>query len=98
MNLLHLPWLELAIAVALVGSPCVSRLRDPDRAYRWGLAFTGAVVRLHVPGLAGLLPRASRPSRSAAWSVQPCLFGRQVFAPRRARAPRWCRRSPCCTS
>ncbi|MBV8676433.1 MAG: hypothetical protein JO355_04590, partial [Planctomycetaceae bacterium] len=41
MNLLHLPWLELAIAVGLIGSPLVSRLRDPGRAFRWGLTFTG---------------------------------------------------------
>ena len=42
MNLLHLPWLELAIAIPLVGSPFVSRLRDPDRACRWGLVVHGA--------------------------------------------------------
>ena len=42
MNILSLPWIELAIALTLIGSPCVSLLRDPNRAYRWGLAFTGA--------------------------------------------------------
>ena len=41
MNLFHLPWLEFAIAAGLIGSPIVSRLRDPNRAYRWGLLFTG---------------------------------------------------------
>ena len=41
MNLIQLPWLELAIAVALFGAMAVSRVRDPDRAYRWGLALTG---------------------------------------------------------
>src|SRR5262249_24569353 len=44
MNLtpLHLPWLEVAIAVALVGPACVGWFRDPLRAYRWALAFTAA--------------------------------------------------------
>ena len=42
MNLLHLPWLELAIAITLLGSPCVSRVRNPDRAYRWSVAIIGA--------------------------------------------------------
>ena len=59
MNLLHLPWLEFAIAAGLIGSPIVSRLRDPNRAYRWGLVFTGHLVRLGAPGVAGLL--AGRP-------------------------------------
>ena len=42
MNLLHLPLLELAIAITLLGSPCVSGVRNPERAYRWGVAIIGA--------------------------------------------------------
>jgi NADH-quinone oxidoreductase subunit M len=44
MNYFSLPvtWLEVAIAVAVVGALCVSLLREPVRAWRWGLAFTGA--------------------------------------------------------
>ena len=42
MNLLHLPWLELAIAITLLGSPCVSRVRNPERAHRWSVAIIGA--------------------------------------------------------
>jgi NADH-quinone oxidoreductase subunit M len=41
---LPLPWLELAIAVALLGALCVSPMRDPLRAWRWGLAFTAATL------------------------------------------------------
>lgn len=37
-------WLELAILVALVGALFVSRMGDPIRAWRWGLAFTGATL------------------------------------------------------
>ncbi len=42
MNILYLPWLESAILVTLVGAIMVSRFREPTRAYRWGLGFTGA--------------------------------------------------------
>jgi NADH-quinone oxidoreductase subunit M len=41
---LPLPWLELAIAVALLGALCVSPIRDPMRAWRLGLAFTAATL------------------------------------------------------
>ena len=78
MTPLSLPWLEIAIAIALVGSPTVSRFRDPDRAYRWGLTFAGGVLAcavlawlsfyLGVP--AGVQPRSS---------IQPALFGRRLF-------------------
>src|SRR5262245_20526034 len=42
--ILPLLWLELAIAVALLGALCVSPLRDPHRAWRLGLAFTAATL------------------------------------------------------
>jgi NADH-quinone oxidoreductase subunit M len=79
MNLLNLPWLELAIGVTLIGSPCVSLLREPYRAFRWGLTFTGlsfacaflAWVSFHFGNSSGLASR---------WSVQPYLFGRVLFS------------------
>jgi NADH-quinone oxidoreductase subunit M len=43
MNLLHLPWLEIAIALPLVGAAIVSQIRDRFLAYRWGLGFFAAV-------------------------------------------------------
>jgi NADH-quinone oxidoreductase subunit M len=45
MNLLLLPvaWLEIAVALSLVGALCVSLLREPFAAWRWGLVFAGAV-------------------------------------------------------
>jgi NADH-quinone oxidoreductase subunit M len=42
MNLLHIPWLELAIGVPLVGAAIVARLRDADDARRWCLAVCAA--------------------------------------------------------
>ncbi len=59
MNLLHLPWLELAIAITLFGLLFVSRLRNPNRAYQWGLVFTGDRACLHAPGLVGVCDRGS---------------------------------------
>src|SRR4029453_717363 len=44
MSQLHLPFLELAILLPLVGSLLVSRLRDPERARVWCLVFCGATL------------------------------------------------------
>jgi NADH-quinone oxidoreductase subunit M len=44
MNLLQLPWLELAIGVALVGSLWVSRFRHPGLAFWWGLVLSGVTL------------------------------------------------------
>jgi len=40
-DVLAWPWLEVAIIAALFGSIVVSRIREPDRAATWGVAFTG---------------------------------------------------------
>ncbi|HEX3657456.1 MAG TPA: proton-conducting transporter membrane subunit [Pirellulales bacterium] len=77
MNAWQLPWLELAMIVSLVGSPLVSRLRDPERAYRWGLALTGLSFACSVLAWIGFDLGISSLDR---WSVQPWLFGRQLFA------------------
>jgi len=79
MNPLQLPWLELAIGVAAVGSVLTSRLRQPARAYRWGVAFIGAAL------VCSLLAWLSFYLRGPAaplvlYSVQPLLFGRELFA------------------
>lgn len=79
MNILYLPWLELSIASTLLGVPVVSRLRDPGRAYRWGLAFIG--VTFACAFLAWLAFYVGvTPEMTWRWSVQPRLFGRIVFA------------------
>jgi len=78
MNPLQVPWLELAIAVAFLGSALISRVREPARAYRWGVAFTGTSLVCSAMAWASfyLGGAAATPS----YSVQPLLFGRQVFA------------------
>jgi NADH-quinone oxidoreductase subunit M len=86
MNLLNLPWLELAIAIALIGSPSISRLRDPNRAFRWGLTFTGlsfaCTLLAWLAFYLGIPAEQPRP-----WSVQPYLFGRQLFGLDELSAP-----------
>lgn len=46
MRELHLPWLELAVLVPVVGALWTSRVRDPDRARRWSLVFSGLALLL----------------------------------------------------
>lgn len=71
-------WRELAIAAALIGSPIVSRLRDPNRAHRRGLAFTG--LSFACATLAWLAFHLGiPPEQGERWGVQPALFGRQLF-------------------
>jgi NADH-quinone oxidoreductase subunit M len=41
MNVLHLPWLELAILIPLIGAAIVSRIRDSEHARLWCLAYCG---------------------------------------------------------
>ncbi len=93
MNLLNLPWLEIAIALTLVGFPGVSRVRNPERTYRFSMAFIGAAFACTV--LAWLAFYVGVPGEEIArYSIQPALFGRQIFAPRRAQRPRRAGRRP----
>jgi NADH-quinone oxidoreductase subunit M len=86
MNPLQLPWLELAIGVAGIGSAFTSRLKEPARAYRWGVAFIGAALVCAVLAWLAfsLAGQAGSPVR---YSIQPLLFGRQVFALDELTAP-----------
>ncbi len=86
MNLLELPWLDLAILAALAGSISVSRLRDPARASRWGIWFTGASFSCtFLAWLAFYL--GADASAGSAWGMQQRLFGRQLFALDELNAP-----------
>jgi NADH-quinone oxidoreductase subunit M len=86
MNLLHLPWLELAMAITIVGSLYVSRMRNPDRVYHWSVALIG--VAFGCTALAWLSFYVGVPPNSLAqWSIQPPLFGRRIFALDELNAP-----------
>jgi NADH-quinone oxidoreductase subunit M len=80
MNLtpLPLPWLEVAIAISLAGALCASRLRDPIRAYRCGLAFTGAALACTLLACVGFyICRLN--GLAADWSFQNEWFGRRFL-------------------
>jgi NADH-quinone oxidoreductase subunit M len=86
MNLLHQPWLELAVVITLLGSFGVSRVRHPERVYGWSVAFIGASFGCTV--LAWLAFYVGVPAESLARrSVQPHLFGRQIFVLDELNAP-----------
>jgi NADH-quinone oxidoreductase subunit M len=86
MNFLNLPWLEIAIGISLVGAASISRLRDPDRAYRWGLASTGIVFLCTF--FAWLAFYTGTPNEQVLrWSVQPYLFGKVLFSLDELNAP-----------
>jgi NADH-quinone oxidoreductase subunit M len=86
MNPLYLPWLEIAIAVTVVGSLCVSRLRETRRAYRWAMVFTGLTTACTAAAwLAFYLGIPIESTRR--WSWQSYFLGRQVFALDELSAP-----------
>jgi NADH-quinone oxidoreductase subunit M len=85
MTIWNLPWLEIAIAVPVIGSLWVSRVREPVRAFAWGLAFTAAALACALLAWAGFV--AGPPAGGAAWSAQRALFGREFLAVDRLSAP-----------
>ena len=86
MNIPAFPWLELAIVLALCGSLWVSQQRQPARAARWGIAFTGATFLATL--LAWLNFTLGSPAElEAAWSPTQSLFGRRLFSLDELSAP-----------
>jgi NADH-quinone oxidoreductase subunit M len=84
MNLFYLPWIELAILIALVGAVCVSFVRESDHAAVWGLVFTGsAFVCTFLAWLGfylGVPP-------SLGWSLQTYVLPRRVLTLDEFNAP-----------
>lgn len=78
MNFWDLPWLEFAIIVPLLGAFCVSRFREPGRAFRFGMAFTGLSFACACLASFGFYWLES--GREVAWSAQLRLFGRRFLA------------------
>lgn len=78
MTALHLPWLEIAILVAVLGALSVSRVRDPQRAARLGTAFTGTALLGTTLAWAGFALDGA-PPEAVAWSVQTYLWGAPLF-------------------
>src|SRR5262249_44992392 len=66
-----------AIGVALGGALLVSRLRDPLRAWRWGLAFSGAAFACTVVAWLGF--HLAGPDAEDGWGFTADLLGRPVL-------------------
>ena len=88
MNLvpLPLPWLELSVVVAALGALCVSPVRDPIRAWRWGLLFTGAALACTLLACLGFY-LAGAAGVDDGWSFRSALFGRQLLTLDELNAP-----------
>src|SRR5262245_58897710 len=86
---LPLPWLELAIGVALVGALWVSRFRDPLSAWRWGLAFAGASFACTLVACAGfyLCESIAGARADLHWTFQGELLGRRFLGVDELNAP-----------
>jgi NADH-quinone oxidoreductase subunit M len=86
MTLLQLPWLELSITLPICGSLFVSRLRDPNRAYEWGLRCIGAVWICTVLAWLGSYLGISVDDL-APFSPQQKIFGKRLFSLDELSAP-----------
>ncbi len=83
---LSLFWIEAAALVAAVGSLCVVRVRDPLRAWRWGLLFTAFALVFSI--LAGLEFYGHWPSSgNLQWSQQLRPWGTEWFGVDELSAP-----------
>ena len=86
MNLLQLPWVELAIGAALVGSATVTRIREPNLAHRWALSFTGLSLLCTLSASLAFYLDVS-PGPVARHSVQLQVFGSQPLRLDAVNAP-----------
>jgi NADH-quinone oxidoreductase subunit M len=86
MSPLPIPWLEAAILIALTGAASISRLRNLNRAWQWGLAFTGAVFACTLLASLGFYLQDSD-EMNTCWGLQQCLFGHSYLGLDELNAP-----------
>lgn len=86
MTPLHLPWLEIAILLALFGAMGVSQVRDPQLAARLGMAITGAVFLSTILAWAAFALGVT-PALGVIGSTQTYLWGSQLFRMDELSAP-----------
>jgi NADH-quinone oxidoreductase subunit M len=86
MSPLPIPWLEAALLIALAGAASISQLRNLNYAWRWGVAFTGAVFACTLLASLGfyLLGPADI---DTGWSLQQYLFARPYLGLDELNAP-----------
>lgn len=86
MIVLPLSWLEAAILLAAFGAVAVSRLRNLERAWRWGVCFTSLVLLCTIAASFGFyFQEANR--KDAGWSLQTYFFNRPYFGLDELNAP-----------
>jgi NADH-quinone oxidoreductase subunit M len=83
---LPVPWLELAIVLVVVGAVGVGFVRDPGRAARWGLVFTGGACLATILACAGFY-LGRRVDADMTGSLQRYLFGVQLLGIDELNAP-----------
>jgi NADH-quinone oxidoreductase subunit M len=81
-----MPWIELSILLAVAGALCVSPIRDPLRAWRVGLAFTGIIFACTVLACLGFYLCQINEVDSG-WSLQTHFLGRQFLGIDELNAP-----------
>ena len=86
MKFLEVPWLDCSITATLVGALWVALIREPFRAARMGLIFTGLAFVCTFLAWLGYYVGADADAIGRA-SLQPYLFGREVFALDELSAP-----------
>ncbi|MGZ3382330.1 MAG: proton-conducting transporter transmembrane domain-containing protein [Isosphaeraceae bacterium] len=86
MRFLEVPWLEFSIATTLIGALWVSQIREPYRAARMGLVFTGSAFVFAFLAWLDYYVGIDTDSISRA-SLEPYIFGREVFVLDELSAP-----------
>src|SRR5208282_4117225 len=86
MRFLELPWLDFSIAATLIGALWVSLVREPYRAARMGLVFTGIAFVFAFLAWLGYYVGVEADSISRS-SLEPYIFGREVLVLDELSAP-----------
>jgi NADH-quinone oxidoreductase subunit M len=86
MNLLRLPWRDLAGFSPLIGAVWVLFRRDPDQARRHGLVFAAATLVFAVGAWVDFESRRGLDARDA-WGPLAYLFQREIFMVDELSAP-----------
>jgi NADH-quinone oxidoreductase subunit M len=81
-----IPWLELSIALPLLGALFVGQLRNTLAASRWCVAFAGATLLCTLMVWAGV-ESGFAPNGGAAWAVLPRVFDFPVLVVDHLSAP-----------
>ncbi|MGO9596506.1 MAG: proton-conducting transporter membrane subunit [Isosphaeraceae bacterium] len=84
MSIWEIPWLDLSIAITLIGALWVSQIREPLRAARLGLVFTGIAFTCTFLAWLEYYVGANSIPRS---SFQTLLLGREILVLDELSAP-----------